>query len=402
MKRYNILHKEPAGKARNMKKKTIITITAAGIIMASAGGILWNYGRNSNDAASVYVQKVSDLMGGTVSINRFSGVTEVQDSINIDKDSGRKVQQIFVSEGQSIRKDDPLFVYDTSEAENQISAAHLDIEGLNNENSALNEEIADLSKMREQSSDDERFQYTAEIQAKQMQIRQNGYSIQAKQNDIARYQQEIDQATVLASIDGVIRTVNENTESSYGQETHFIQIAQTGEFRIRGTLDEQSIGMITAGMNVIIRSRTDESETWTGTVAKVENEPQTSSNDMYSSAGDTASRYPFYVSMNTSEGLLLGQHVFIEPDFGQLSAKKGIWIDQSFVSWSEDGEPYVYKSENGRLKKAFVEIGSTDENDFTTEIVSGLQEDDLIAWPDDTLKEGMKTTVSSSAGEIEE
>ena len=35
----------------------------------------------------------------------------------------------------------------------------------------------------------------------------------------------------------------------------------------------------------------------------------------------------FYVNLDSSEGLMLGQHVYIEPDEGQDEKKSGIWLN---------------------------------------------------------------------------
>ena len=40
----------------------------------------------------------------------------------------------------------------------------------------------------------------------------------------------------------------------------------------------------------------------------------------------TASKYPFYVTLDSSDGLLMGQHVYIEPDHGQGQRQEGIHL----------------------------------------------------------------------------
>ena len=44
--------------------------------------------------------------------------------------------------------------------------------------------------------------------------------------------------------------------------------------------------------------------------------------------------------------MLLGQHVYVEPDFGQTEVKDGIWIDESLVSYTHLD---VYKRQKGIL-----------------------------------------------------
>ena len=47
-------------------------------------------------------------------------------------------------------------------------------------------------------------------------------------------------------------------------------ILQTGEYRVKGSIDEQNVWMISDGQAVIIRSRVDESQTWNGTISKID------------------------------------------------------------------------------------------------------------------------------------
>ena len=59
---------------------------------------------------------------------------------------------------------------------------------------------------------------------------------------------------------------------------------------------------------------------------------------------------------------------------------------QGAYVWADDG--------NGRLEKRSVELGEYDEALDEYEIVSGLVEDDLIAWPMEGLYEGVKTVTN--------
>ena len=67
-------------------------------------------------------------------------------------------------------------------------------------------------------------------------------------------------------------------------------------------------------------------------------------------------------------------------------------LDASFIVSDDKGNSYVWVSERGKLKKRQVKLGKTDKKTFTKKIKSGLNEDDYIAWADDSYSEGMKTT----------
>ncbi|MFR3882713.1 MAG: hypothetical protein ACLTX6_10760 [Lachnospiraceae bacterium] len=64
-----------------------------------------------------------------------------------------------------------------------------------------------------------------------------------------------------------------------------------------------------------------------GSVDRESTNSQSSSNawGMMDASGDSqtsSTTYPFYVELQSSEGLMLGQHVYIEPDEGQEEQKR--------------------------------------------------------------------------------
>lgn len=381
-------------------KKIIIIIIAVviGIAIFGIGGYLMFGSSSSDDSTSIYVQKVSDLTGSSYTENRYSGVVESQDSLDITLDSSRTLKEVYVQVGQEVNKDDALFSYDTTEASNQIQQKQLSIEASNNEIAAQQNVISDLNTQINQGGD--KVELQAQINDANYSIREQQNAIKATQAEINQLQTQIDNATIKSTIHGIIKEINQDggTDSN-GNAKPLVSISESGDYRVKGTITE--MGTIAEGSSVIVRSRIDESKIWKGSVSKVETEPQTDTNSYYysSDSSDSASKYPFYVSLESSDGLMLGQHVYIELDNGQTSVKDGIWLDQSFIAYDEEGNAFVWVSENNKLKKRSVELGETDEDLYSTEIVSGLSKDDYIAWNDETYKEGMKTVSDLSAEE---
>ncbi len=373
------------------KKKKIILISFLCIICISIGVyFLLKANSTASDDSTIYVQKVSSLTGSSYTQNRYSGVVESQDTLDISLDSSRTLSDVYVEAGQEVHKGDKLFSYDTTEASNSIQKKQLDIESENNEITAKNNEISDYNAQINNGGD--KVEIQAQINEANYAIRQSQNNIKATQTEIEQLKKQIENSTVTATIDGIVKEVNrDGGTDSNGNAKPLISITQTGEYRVKGTLTE--MGTISEGSSVIVRSRVNENSIWQGTVTKVETEPQTDTNTYYSSSSsDTASKYPFYVTLNSSDGLMLGQHVYIELDNGQSAIKDGIWLDSSFISYDENGNAFVWVSENNKLKKRSVEVGDTDEITYTIEIKSGLSKDDYVAWADDTYQEGMKTT----------
>ena len=101
--------------------------------------------------------------------------------------------------------------------------------------------------------------------------------------------------------------------------------------------------------------------------------------------------YPFYVELDSSEGLMLGQHVYIEADYGQKTERAGLWLDEYLIAGLDD-EPYVWADNGkGKLEKRKIVLGQYDENLFQYEIADGLTEEDMITFPEEGLEEGMPT-----------
>lgn len=373
-----------------MKKKTKIIILISVCILITIIGIYFLFPKGNN-SGNIYVQKVSTIIGSSYTENRYSGVVESSETVDINQDGNKPITEMYVEVGQKVRKGDKLFSYDTTEASNSIAQKKLDIEAQNNEIQAQNNTIADYKAELNKGGD--KVEIQARINDASFAIRQAQNTIKATQTEIDQLNKQIENSTVLSTIDGIIKEVNKDggTDES-GNQKPLVSITQTTDFRVKGSISE--MGTISEGTSVIVRSRVNEDQIYKGTVTKVETDPQSNSNNNFYGAdsSESASKYPFYVSLDNNKGLMLGQHVYIEADNGQSTKKKGIWLDASFIVSDDNGNSYVWVSEKGKLKKRKVELGKTDEETYTTKIKSGLSVDDYIAWADDSYSEGMKTT----------
>lgn len=372
----------------NKKTKIIILISACLLIVVMGIYFLFSKGNNNQN---IYVQKVSTIIGSSYTENRYSGVVESSETVDINQDGNKSITDMYVKAGQKVSKGDKLFSYDTTEAANSIAQKKLDIEAQNNEIQAQNNTIADYKAELNKGGD--KVEIQARINDASYAIRQAQNTIKATQTEIEQLNKQIENSTVLSTIDGIIKEVNKDggTDES-GNQKPLVSITQTTDFRVKGSISE--MGTISEGTSVIVRSRVNEDQIYKGTVTKVETDPQSNSNNNFNGAdsSESASKYPFYVSLDNNKGLMLGQHVYIEADNGQSTKKKGIWLDASFIVSDDNGNSYVWVSERGKLKKRKVELGKTDEETFATKIKSGLSVDDYIAWADDSYSEGMKTT----------
>ena len=412
-----------------MKKRIIIVL---GILIAAGGigtGVWYHFkgnGQSGTGDSIVYVSKVSVITGSeTTAVNRFAGVVEPQKTVNVKIESGRKVKEVEVKTGEEVKAGQLLFEYDLSSIEDDLKQAQLDLDRLKNEQISLTEQIATLEAEKKKAKAEDQLSYTIEIETNKMNLKKNEYDQKSKQAEIDKLSQATQNTEVRSEIDGVIQKIDtskmggddsegvedtltegttDSTDSSSGDSSGnaFITILSTGAYRVKGTVNEINRDSIIEGTPVIIRSRVDSSKTWKGTMGSVDmdNSTSNSSSDMamfgMSSASDdqtSSSTYPFYVNLDSSEGLMLGQHVYIEPDEGQDEKKSGIWLNDYFIVDADTDSPYVWIA-NGqnKLEKRDVILGQYDEDLGEYEIADGLSEKDKIAFPTDELKEGMSVT----------
>ena len=410
-------------------KKRILILLGILIIGGGAAGACWKmgvFGQQETRGDAVYVTKISDLTGETTGVsNRYAGVVEPQETVSVGLESGRNVKKVEVKTGDQVKKGQLLFEYDLSSIQENLEEAQLELDRLKNEASSLNEQIATLEKEKKKANQDNQLSYTIEIETNKMNLKKNEYSQKSKQAEIDKLQSATGNTEVRSSIDGVIQkidtskiTTDDSTDSSMddsvddtssdsssGSDSNnaFITILSTGAYRIKGTINELNINSIVEGEPVIIRSRVDSNQTWKGTMGTIDKDSATTSNSSNSYFGMTdssdsqtnTSTYPFYVNLESSEGLMLGQHVYIELDEGQDSQKTGVWISEVYIMDAETDSPYVWAADkDNKLEKRSVILGQYDEDLGEYEIADGLTKDDCIAYPSEVLTEGMATTTN--------
>ncbi len=326
-----------------MSKKKIGVIIAVVIVIVAAVGVgAWYLlsGRvgvgDKND--KVFVEKVSSLTSADSGAqNRYSGVVEPQESWKVDKDMEREIKELFVEEGDMVEEGDSLFEYNMDDVKAEISQGELDLEEMKNEITDLNSQISQLTKERNSAPSDDKFRYTAEIQGKQNEIKQKEYNIESKKAELEKKQESIDNAVVTSKIAGVVKSINKSSgNDDFGSDNSYMTILAVGDYRIKGTVSESNVQMLSEDQPVILRSRIDEDQTWTGTITKIDTQSESTDNNndmMYDSSagGEKATKYPFYVTLDSTEGLMMGQHLFIELDQGQTEEKEGIWLFEGYI-----------------------------------------------------------------------
>ena len=340
------------------------------------------------------VQSVSMVCGlGSVGLaDRFAGIVSPLGETTIKKDESMTVDTVKVKVGDKVKAGDVLLTYDLSEIRTNLEMAEL--EQLKAKLADQQADLESAQKLMDETYDqDLKRQYALDVRERKADILTTNASIATKNKDIEKYRNGMKNATVTSPVDGEVQALNAGGGTdNYGNPLPFMTIVETGGCRIKGYVNENNAGVLTEGTAVVIRSRVSD-QTWKGTIDSIDwNNAQQKRSDYGDSDTAMSSKYPFYVTLDGGgEGLLMGQHVYIEPDVGQEdeAEKNAINLPSYFVNDAE-GNPWVWaQSSKGKLEKRSLKLGEYNGENDTYPVLSGLTAEDYIAYPDDSLKAGM-------------
>ena len=381
--------------------KTFGKILLTLLILGGLGyGGWYGYNRFFAEApkeGTVYVQSVATItgVGAAGRRSRYAGVVEAKNVIQVNPDTDLTVKECFVSAGDKVKKGDPLFSYDVASMEINLEQLQLDIQGLENGIKTGQKKVENLKKQLARVKESKKYDIQMEIQTEELEIRKREYDLTGKHKQADDIANALENSVVLSTVTGTVRSVrslNGNGDLDFDtQDTAYITIVAGNDYCVKGPVSEQTIHTLQEGMDVRIMSRVD-STVWPGYIYKINTEKAKQNSGRYyygGSDGEQASKYEFFVALETNEGLLMGQHVYIELGAESSDEPEGLWLPTYYVV-EDEGDPFVYAADGkGRIEKRKVVLGQRNEDMDTVCILEGLSYMDRIAFPDDTVQVGM-------------
>ena len=350
-------------------------------------------GKVDGEASVQSVSMICGLGSGGLA-DRIAGIVSPLGETKIKKDDSMTVDTIKVKVGDSVKEGDVLFTYDLSELRTNLEMAQLELEQLNAKLEDQKAEVERVQKLMDDTYDDAtKRQYSLDLRERKAEVLTTQGSIATKKKDIEKLKTNNKNATVTSPVNGEVQSINETGGyDDYGNQLPFMTVVETGGFRIKGYVNENNASVLTEGTPVVIRSRVSD-QTWKGSIDSIDWENAQQNRSNYGDS-DTAmsSKYPFYIKLDgNGDGLLMGQHVYIEPDYGQEEQPDAdaINLPAYFVNDADNG-PWVWaQNGKGKLEKRDVKLGDYNAETDTYPVLSGLTAEDYIAFPDESLKAGM-------------
>lgn len=341
--------------------------------------------------SGVFVQRADQLSAAGRAAQRYVGMVVSENVVEINRDSSKTVETLHVTLGQEVKTGDKLFTYDSAALELDLEKAQLEVEKMSNEQTTYAEQLKKLEdQLKRTYNESAKVRLTLEINTLKTEIMENDYNLAAKETEITKLTDMLQNIDITSPVDGTVRAVNDQNQQEAGA---YITIQQAGAYRVRGMVNEMNLGSgIQEGTRIRAFSRVDPAQTWTGTVVSIDLDGSSQENlDMWGNQGmmdtmTTSSSYPFFVEMDSLEGLLLGQHIYMEVLTEDLP--EGLWVPETFLTeltleettGTTTAAMFVAGGRD-RLERRTVTLGMYDGTTGCYQILSGLDGQDYAADP---------------------
>lgn len=235
-------------------------------------------------------------------------------------------------------------------------------------------------------TEDERKQRMQELKEE---IETTQIQLRMAELEYKRMQRELGDGAIYAQFDGIILSCN-NPETAYLENVPVVKLSGGGGYIIRGAISELRLSELHVGQSVQMTSW-ETYQTYTGTVTEISDVPAT--DNYWSDGNNNVSYYPFTVTVD--EQADLREYETMEMQLVSDGGASGFYLSDAFL-YQENGKSYVYvRGENETLEKRALVTGRKLWGQYT-EVLSGLSEEDFVAFPyAKTTEEGAKTEVGT-------
>lgn len=211
--------------------------------------------------------------------------------------------------------------------------------------------------------------------------------IQESDIKIEKLEKKAAKTIINSKLDGTVVYVGDPHGDADGNS--LVKVKSGDGFFVVGAVSELLLDNIKEG--TILNCTSYTSGSFQAEVLDVSEYPVTSNSFYYGDSNPNVSYYAF-TAVVTDKSLQLEDQDYVTVNFEQSTSDSGSMVLQKAFVKSENGKNYVYKDVKGRLKKQEIVTGATVDNGYSILVKSGLDKEDLIAFPyGKDVIEGAKT-----------
>ena len=212
---------------------------------------------------------------------------------------------------------------------------------------------------------------------------------------------EVDKATVKAKLAGTVTTAYSKGILPTDGSAAIVVKAADGMY-VKTSISEMELDSVKVGGTIKCVS-SDTGDEYTAEVKEISDFPTADSSNGGDVSNPNSSYYPIVAFIKDADGLSPGGSVEVSYSSKSMGTanENAVYLQKAYIR-TEDKKSYVYlrDKKTKRLKKQYITIGKTMNGQYI-EIVSGVTEDDNIAFPyGKNLREGVKTKISEDDSEM--
>ena len=360
-----------------MKKRNIILCTAAGVVVvAAAAGVIVMKGNSSGGGMQGGMGGPGGGPGGMGGMQQESQNTVVRaeepetGSIYLTTELTGTVEPddvVNVKAGDTVTKGQVLFTIDTEQvanAKNSVDSAQVN----------LQKAQSDLARMQilydgGDLSEQEYEQYTNAVKTAQLQYNSAKTS----------YDQQVSYSSVTAPISGKVESCSAEVYDRANMNGELCVISGEGEKKVTFYVTQRMLENLAVGDSL--------------TVEKSGNTYNAVIDEINTMVDDSTGMFKVEAQLaDTDNNAATGSTVKLTVTTGKAENVMTIPVDAVYYS---GGKAYVYLYEDGKAKKASIEVGINDDD--YVEVTDGLSTDDLVVstWSNN-LYEGADIQLSGS------
>lgn len=406
-------------------KKKIIIIVIVLIAAVAVGGFVLKQNKKKNVEVTVAPAKIGSL---TKSIDT-TGYIQANQKQTVTLSTTQKVDKVYVTEGQKVKKGQLLVKLDDSDLQYQLQKDALNIKvtenngdttirqndisidqakiSLQNAVNALNEAKrkydADSALLTSGYISKDDFEATKKnymdaqngVKTAQSQIsnltssdhqKDKALQIGLIKSDMQNLQQKIKDSKVTANFSGVVMGINAKSNEYPTTDNNTFSISDLSCYKMSIQLNQYDAVSVKLGQPVTIKVNGIDKK-YNGYVSKVE-----AGADIVPNGTQKESKVSIEITIKKADSDF---KVGYEADASIMTARKDNVVSVSFDTIKQDanGKNYVFVYRNGKAVKAYLKTGM--ETDFDVEVIDGIKAGDkIITSPTDSLKDGQPVTVA--------
>lgn len=369
-----------------MKKKNIILCAAAGVVVvAAAAGVTAMKGSSGGDkqgmgggpgggmgemeqqTQTTVVRAEEPETGNIYLTTELTGTVEPDDVVHVYAKASGDITAVNVKAGDTVTKGQVLFTIDTEQvdtAKNSVDSAAVN----------LQKAQSDLARMQilydgGDLSDQEYEQYTNAVKTAQLQYNSAKTS----------YDQQVGYSSVTAPISGKVESCSAEVYDRANMNGELCVISGEGEKKVTFYVTQRMLENLAVGDTLTVEKS---GKTYDAVI-----------NEINTMVDDATGLFKIEAQLADADDAATGSTVKLTVTTGKAENVMTIPMDAVYYS---GGKAYVYLYEDGKAKKASIEVGINDDD--YVEVTDGLSADDLVVstWSNN-LYEGADIQLAGSS-----